>query len=108
VWAKPLSTGSWAVILYNPNFFEYVDVYVAWTQIRGWPVRTPPLQDLHHASVGAHPRTCLGLGVQAMSKKALVRDLWLHEDQGVWAAGYMGKAVAPHAVRFLIATPTTN
>lgn len=78
VWAKPLSNGSWAVILYNPNFFESVDIPVSWDQIRGWP---------------------------AGNKNALVRDLWKHENQGVWSVGFLGKRVEAHAVRFITVTP---
>jgi hypothetical protein len=42
---------------------------------------------------------------QAGNKKALVRDLWKHENQGVWAVGFLGKRVEAHAVRFITVTP---
>ncbi len=96
-----------AVILYNPNFFESVDIPVSWDQIRGWPVRPsrtrtrPPPHTTHHRT-----RTvCLTPVKQAGNKSALVRDLWKHENQGVWSVGFLGKRVEAHAVRFITVTP---
>lgn len=100
VWAKPLSNGSWAVILYNPNFLGSIDIAFTWDQIPGWPVPET-------SSCNPYLLMMLTLmpDVQTSKNNAVIRDLWKHMNEGKFSFGYRGKAVAPHAVRFLTVTP---
>jgi alpha-galactosidase len=79
VWSKPLSDNSWAVILYNSNFLEWIDVTAIWQQhLPGWPKK---------------------------STKAKVRDIWQHQDLGVFAYNYTSYWLEPHAVTMLRVYP---
>jgi alpha-galactosidase len=74
VWVKPLADGSKAVIAFNRG-----------TEESGFPV--------FWEDIGLAPGT-----------KALVRDLWRHEDFGVFTGRY-DAAVAPHGVAMVKVTP---
>jgi len=79
VWSKPLSGGNFAVILFNPNFLEYIDVTILWSQL--WP--TIP-----------------------QGKQCSVRDLWAHEDLGLFADNFTA-SVGPHGVSMVTVTPAS-
>jgi alpha-galactosidase len=100
VWAKPLSPGNkFAVILYNsadsksyditvkfsnlgscefPNYRKNVfsDSSSLWPKYPGWPGGT----------------------------KALVRDLWKHQNVGIFQDTYTARQVPPHGVTFVTLT----
>jgi alpha-galactosidase len=70
VWAKPLVPGNkFAVILYNSADSKSYDITVKFSNL-GWPGGT----------------------------KALVRDLWKHEDVGIFKDIYTAHQVPPHGV----------
>jgi len=79
IWARPLSDGTWAVILYCPNFFESAIITVVWQKhLPNWPKN---------------------------KSSAKVRDLWLHQDLGIYQNSFTGQDVEAHSVLFLKITP---
>ena len=72
VWAGPLSGGSQAVVLLNRGDSNNDQITVRWTDI-GFPA--------DHA--------------------ATVRDLWAHEDLGVFTGNYTSPMLGAHAVMML-------
>ena len=68
VWARPLSDGSQAVVLYNRGNYTH-SIMVQFSKL-GWPASTT----------------------------ATVRDLWLHADVGTFAGSYTASKVLPHGV----------
>eukprot|EP01114_Cavostelium_apophysatum_P007715 TRINITY_DN1987_c0_g1_i1.p1 TRINITY_DN1987_c0_g1~~TRINITY_DN1987_c0_g1_i1.p1 ORF type:complete len:439 (+),score=38.83 TRINITY_DN1987_c0_g1_i1:162-1478(+) len=70
VWSKPLHDGSYAIILFNPEFWYSQTVSISWDLI--WP------------------------GIDS-SVEVSVRDLWEHEDLGNFASQF-SISVDPHAV----------
>jgi len=82
VWSKQLSNQSWAVILYNPNFLEWIDVTVIWQQhLIGWPT-----------------------GVTT----AKVRDLWAHQDLGTYTKSFTVDYLGGHDIMMLKVWPAGN
>jgi hypothetical protein len=78
IWAGPLSGGSQAVVLLNRAENGSEAITVKWSDI-GFPVDHP----------------------------ALVRDLWAHQDLGVFTGTYTSPKIDPHAVMMLNITLTT-
>jgi len=78
VWAGPLSDGSIAVVLLNRGNTT-ADITVHWSDI----------------------------GLSA-STKAVVRDLWLHQNIGQFTGSYTAKAIRTHASITLSITPPSN
>jgi hypothetical protein len=77
VWAGPLSGGSQAVVLLNRGDSNDEQITVKWSDI-GFPVD--------------HPAT--------------VRDLWAHQDLGVFNSNYTSPKIDSHAVMMLNITLT--
>ncbi len=77
VWADPLSDGSQAVVLLNRGDSGSSEITVNWTDI-GFPVD-------HSASV---------------------RDLWAHQDLGIFTGYYTSPKIDSHVVMMLNITPT--
>jgi alpha-galactosidase len=78
IWAKPLSNKDFAVIFYNYNFFGSVEMVLNWSD--------------------------LGFSATASLK---VRDLWLHEDIGVFYQNFKAK-VAGHDVLMIRVSLVSN
>jgi alpha-galactosidase len=78
VWARPLSNGSRAVLLFNRGK-ALSDIAVKWSDV-GYP-------DALHASV---------------------RDVWDAKDLGEMRGGYTARQVSAHGVVMLIVTPATG
>ena len=78
VWAGPLMSGQFAVILLNRS--------------------TEPVD------ITANFKDC-GLRENDV---AMVRDIWAHEDIGTFTSTYTAKQVPAHAVKFLVFTPILN
>ena len=68
VWARPLSDGSQAVVLYNRGNYTH-SITVQFSKL-GWPASTT----------------------------ATVRDLWQHADVGTFTGSYTASKVLPHGV----------
>ncbi len=67
------------MVLYCPNLLEWVDISVVFDQhLPYWP---------------------------QTKTSARVRDLWQHEDLGVFERSFTGTWIAPHSVMFLKVTP---
>jgi hypothetical protein len=77
VWAGPLSGGSQAVVLFNRGDSNNEQITVEWSDI-GFPVD-------HSASV---------------------RDLWAHQDLGVFTGNYTSLNIPSHGVMMLNITLT--
>jgi len=77
VWAGPLTGGSQAVVLLNRGDSGSSEITVNWTDI-GFPVD-------HSASV---------------------RDLWAHQDLGIFTGYYTSPKIDSHVVMMLNITPT--
>ena len=77
VWAGPLSDGSQAVVLLNRGDSGSSEITVQWTDI-GFSVDHP----------------------------AVVRDLWVHKDLGVFTGHYTSPKIDSHAVMMLNITLT--
>ena len=72
IWAGPLSDGSQAVLLFNRNSTTSEMITVKWTDL-GWPA----------------------------NQQASVRDLWIHQDLGVFVGSYTSPSIERHAVQML-------
>ena len=77
IWAGPLEGGSQAVVLLNRGDNDNEHITVKWTDI-GFPAD-------HSASV---------------------RDLWAHQDLGVFKGSFTSPMIVPHAVMMLKITLT--
>ncbi len=77
VWAGPLSGGSQAVVLLNRADNGSAEITVNWSDI--------------------------GFSVDHSAK---VRDLWAHQDLGVFTGNYTSPKIDAHAVMMLKITPT--
>ena len=77
VWAGPLSNGSEAVVLLNRGENDNEQITVQWADI-GFPV----------------------------DRAATVRDLWAHQDLGVFTGNYTSPNIASHGVMMLNITLT--
>jgi hypothetical protein len=77
IWSGPLSGGSQAVVLLNRADSGSSEITVNWTDI-GFPV----------------------------DHSAVVRDLWAHQDLGVFTGNYTSPKIDPHAVMMLNITLT--
>ncbi len=77
IWTGPLAGGSQAVVLFNRGDNGSGEITVNWTDI-GFPVD-------HSASV---------------------RDLWAHQDLGVFTGKYTSSNIDPHGVMMLNITLT--
>ena len=77
VWAAPLDDGSAAVVLLNRGDSNSDQITVQWSDI-GFPVH----------------------------RSAAVRDLWAHQDLGVFTGNYRSPKIEPHAVMMLNITLT--
>lgn len=78
VWAGPLMSGQFAVILLNKG--------------------TEPVD------ITANFKDC---GLRE-NENAVIRDIWAHEDIGTFTGSYTAKQVGGHSVKFLILTPIIN
>lgn len=78
VWAGPLMSGQFAVILFNKS---------------GEP-----------RDITANFEDC---GMRK-GEVAAVRDIWMHKDIGTFTGSYTGTAIPSHGVLFLIMTPIIN
>ena len=72
IWAGPLTGGSQAVVLLNPSDGGNETITVKWSDI-GFPV----------------------------DRSALVRDLWTHQDLGIFTGSYTSPQLAAHASMML-------
>lgn len=72
VWAGPLSGGSQAVVLLNRGSYGSEEITVKWTDI-GFPTH----------------------------RSAKVRDLWSHQDLGVFEGNYTSPKIDSHSVMML-------
>jgi hypothetical protein len=79
VWAGPLSSGSQAVVLLNRGGNGSEEITVQWSDI-GFPA----------------------------DHSATVRDLWAHQDLGVFTGKYTSPKINSHAVMMLNITLTKN
>ncbi len=77
IWAGPLTGGSQAVLLLNRDDMNSGQITVKWSDI-GFPVD--------------HPAT--------------IRDLWAHQDLGVFTGNYTSPKIDSHAVMMLNITLT--
>jgi alpha-galactosidase len=77
IWAGPLTGGSQAVVLLNRADGGSSEITVNWSDI-GFPV----------------------------DHSAKVRDLWAHQDVGVFTGNYTSPKIDPHAVMMLNITLT--
>jgi alpha-galactosidase len=76
VWAKPLSNGDKAIILFNPTDHDSITVSVDFSHLPGWANKTT----------------------------VALRDLWQRQDIGKFQLGYSA-TIKPHDVLLLRATP---
>jgi len=76
LWSKPLSDGSFAVILFNSNFWDSLTLTVTWQQVWNAPSGT----------------------------QAAVRDLWAHQDLGIFTDSF-NSTVQGHGVTMIRVTP---
>jgi len=79
IWAGPLKDGSYAVVMINLHDSQSFDIITQWSDI-GLPD----------------------------DRKATVRDLWKHQDIGVFTGSYSAKQVQPHASIMLRITPANS
>jgi hypothetical protein len=77
VWAGPLSGGSQAVVLLNRGDSDNEQITVKWSDI-GFPV----------------------------DHSAVVRDLWAHQDLGIFTGNYTSPNIASHGAMMLNITLT--
>ena len=77
IWTGPLTGGSQAVVLLNRGDTDSSEITVNWTDI-GFPV----------------------------DHSATVRDLWVHQDVGVFTGHYTSPRIDPHAVMMINITLT--
>lgn len=72
IWAGPLSDESQAVLLFNRNSTTSEVITIKWTDL-GW----------------------------SANQRASVRDLWTHQDLGVFLGSYTSPSIERHAVQML-------
>jgi len=83
IWTRPLSNNSWAAVLYNSNFL------------------------LGDASFALNFTADIFPGWPSTISKASVRDVWAHQDMGVFSQ-YIVSSVEPHASVMLKVTPVSS
>lgn len=76
IWAGPLTNGSQAVLLFNRNSTTIETMTINWTDL-GW----------------------------SPNQTAMVRDLWLRKDLGIFTTNYTSTTIQSHGIQMIKITP---